>query len=283
MHTKDKFIAFVDILGFSDLVEAAERGDGNLSRPLELINTLCSAADSQKLRDQGCKICPSSRHIAPDLDFQVTQISDCVVISAESSPAGVINLVNECFGIALSILEKGAQCRGSIIRGNICHRDGNFIGTGFMRAYNNEKNVSFRRGSEEKATPFIQVDDVVSEYITNETDACVRKMFNRMTRSDETYTAIYPFDRLGKVPSAFVGQDFNPHYWKEPLQISLGHRQANLAAFEEAERKATDEGVKNKIRHYKRGLEEVINSLRDKDAKLDNMIATGRIPYGTVW
>jgi hypothetical protein len=38
-----------------------------------------------------------------------------------------------------------------------------------------------------------------------------------------------------------------------------------------------------KIRHYKRGLEEVIERLHAKEAALDQMIATGRIPYGTVW
>jgi hypothetical protein len=285
MHAKDKFIAFVDILGFSALIEAAEQDDyGNFSRPLELIEALWSAADANRRRERVSGICPSSRHVACDLDYQLTQISDCIVISAEVSPAGIINLVQGCFWITLSILKNGAQCRGFITRGNVYHRDGNFMGTGYMRACKNESSVSFMRANDaEQGTPFIQVDDVVSEYVRNETDECVRKMFGRMTRSDGTYVAIYPFDQLGKVPSALVRQDFNPNYWKEALQRSLRLRQTNLATFEEAERKAVDEGVKQKIRHYKRGLEEVIQRLRDKEAALDEMIATGKIPIGMVW
>ncbi len=108
-------------------------------------------------------------------------------------------------------------------------------------------------------------------------------MFGRMTRSDGTYSAIFPFGRLQKVPSSVIRQDFNPNSKKESLQRSLGLRQSNLAAFDEAERKATDEKVKQKIKHYKRELEKVIQSLRDKEAALDDMIATGKIPYGTVW
>jgi hypothetical protein len=38
--TKDKFIAFVDIIGFSALVKAEEQSGRDLSRPLELARLL---------------------------------------------------------------------------------------------------------------------------------------------------------------------------------------------------------------------------------------------------
>ncbi len=147
MHTKDKFIAFIDILGFSAMVEAAEQ-DGNCSRLIELIETLKTVDQLQKERGIGLILCPQSRSIAFDLDFQLTQISDCVVISAEVSPAGIMALINHCFTIALAFVLKGALCRGFITRGNIYHRDGQCIGTGYMRAYRNESKVCFMRGDE---------------------------------------------------------------------------------------------------------------------------------------
>jgi hypothetical protein len=53
--------------------------------------------------------------------------------------------------------------------------------------------------------------------------------------------------------------------------------------FEAAEHAAPLEDAKPKIRHYKRGLEDVIRSLETKDVILTEMISEKRpIPYGSV-
>jgi hypothetical protein len=104
-----------------------------------------------------------------------------------------------------------------------------------------------------------------------------------MIRSDGSYTALYPFDALRNVPAALIRVDFDPHHWKAALQVSVRHRTETLMIFEKAEHDAADENVKRKIAHYKHGLQEVIQHLKTKDAALDRMIATGQIPYGTVW
>src|SRR6266498_2787965 len=91
---KDKFIAFVDILGWKKMVEAAEADTGKaLPELLHLLTKLGSTSDPQ--HKFGPTICPQSLLRLPDLDFQVTQISDSVVLSAEVSPVGVINLVSQ--------------------------------------------------------------------------------------------------------------------------------------------------------------------------------------------
>jgi hypothetical protein len=279
VQAKNKFIAFVDILGFSDLVKAEEQGGRDLSRPLELVKLLGSA-EKKHLPS----ICPHSRRLAADIDFKMTQVSDCVVVSAEVSPAGVMNLAHYCFGIAIMLLNKGALCRGYITRGNIFHDDHQFIGTGYVHAVQNEKSVAFMRAdAQEEGTPFIQIDETVTAYVRDESDDCVRKMFARIVRSDESYTAIYPFEAMSKIPSALITWDFNPREWKENLQKSLGYREQDLVVFEQAEYLAVDEKAKKKVRHYKRGLEEVIHRLRIREAALDKMIATGIIPYGGSW
>jgi hypothetical protein len=43
MQTKDKFIGFADILGFSTLVKTEEQSGRDLSRPLELVKLLGSS------------------------------------------------------------------------------------------------------------------------------------------------------------------------------------------------------------------------------------------------
>ena len=51
MYARDRFVAFVDILGFSALIEDVEKlGHGDFSRPLELTQALGSESDSEKFK-----------------------------------------------------------------------------------------------------------------------------------------------------------------------------------------------------------------------------------------
>ena len=284
MQSKEKFIAFLDILGFSALVEQAE-ASGDLSRPIELAQLLGDGQGASEMVVIGPKTCPQSAYIEKGLDFQITQISDCAVISAEVSPAGLINLVHHCFGLSVKLLSKHAQCRGMITRGNIYHQKGQFIGTGYQAAYRAEAGVAFLRADEaERGTPFIQIDPSVISYVQEQTDDCVRKMFERLTLSDGTFTAIYPFKALAKIPSALVHPGFNPLEMKQAVQRSLRFRRENLDELLTEEERAPDDRAKVKIRHYIQGLEDVIARLRAKEAELDEMLATRRLPpIGSVW
>jgi hypothetical protein len=69
VQSKDKFIAFVDILGFSSLVKTEEESGRGLSRALELV-TLLGSAD----RPHFSSVCPHSRRLATDIDFKMTPL-----------------------------------------------------------------------------------------------------------------------------------------------------------------------------------------------------------------
>lgn len=141
---EDKFIAFVDILGFTRLVERSEEGgDGapTIEYILDLIGKFGSSTD-EDFAKYGPTTCPCAPHNSRDLNFRVTQISDCAVISAEASPAGLINLIQHCYKIAFRFLKIGHLCRGYVTRGNIVHTEIHLFGTGYMRAFNREKTVS---------------------------------------------------------------------------------------------------------------------------------------------
>ncbi len=94
---RDKFIGFVDILGFKQMVAAAAAGTGmSLTELLECLKRLGAPEDQEHFRKYGPTTCPGSIYVQRDLDFQLSQVSDCVVVSSEVSPAGVINLVHHC-------------------------------------------------------------------------------------------------------------------------------------------------------------------------------------------
>ena len=67
---KEKFIGFMDILGFKNLVKAAEEGTGMpLVKLLEVVKELGAPEDRMKLVKYGPTTCPESRYIQHDLDL----------------------------------------------------------------------------------------------------------------------------------------------------------------------------------------------------------------------
>ncbi len=70
---KDKFIGFVDILGFTEMVKASEAGTGiPLSDLLEILKDLGCAEDQEEFKKYGPTTCLQSSYVQRDLDFQIT-------------------------------------------------------------------------------------------------------------------------------------------------------------------------------------------------------------------
>ena len=177
MEFKEKFIGFVDILGFKELVQASEGGTGKpLLELLEMLKKLGSLEDRKQFNKYGPTICPESTYVKRDLDFQLTQVTDCVIVSSEVSPAGVINLINHCWDVVIKLLKEGIMCRGYITRGSIYHTDTQFLGSGYQEAYEKEV-TAFKCEADERGTPFVEVDPVVCNYVRNSDDECVKKCF----------------------------------------------------------------------------------------------------------
>lgn len=210
MEFKEKFIGFVDVLGFENLVERAERGEGmRLPDILEALDELGSEADKSAIDRYGPTICPDAARVNLDVDFQLTQVSDCVIVSTEISPAGVITLANHCWKAVTRLLRRGLMCRGHIRRGTIAHEGARFIGTGYQEAAKREKVVSgLRSHPEEVGTPFVEIDAGVTEYVRKCGEACVQEMFGRLTYSADDFCALFPFKRLST--SFTVRPDFDP-------------------------------------------------------------------------
>jgi hypothetical protein len=144
IHPTEKFIAYIDILGYSALTRAAEAGNGFSFEDLDqILRLLGSEADRHRYRKYGPTTCPQAPLLRRDLDFRITQAWDSVVISVEISPAGVINLVSHCFGACTNLLIKGVMCRGYIKRGLIFHDGDKIFGSGHVDTVAKERNVSF--------------------------------------------------------------------------------------------------------------------------------------------
>ena len=111
----EKFVAFIDILGFKNMVASSSAtGKPSIEELEKLQSILRNEQDQRFYKTSGAEIAPCSKHIQKDLNFVVSQVSDCAIVSAEVSPAGIINLIKFCWKIVLQLLEKGVLCRGYI-------------------------------------------------------------------------------------------------------------------------------------------------------------------------
>jgi hypothetical protein len=202
-------------------VEAAETGTGMpLNNLLEVLKELGTPEDRKHYEKHGPRMCPASRYIHCDLDFRLTQISDCVVVSSEVSPAGVINLVHHCWGAVIQLLTKGIMCRGYITRGSVYHTDNQIIGSGYHKAYAKESQVAaFKREADERGTPFVEVDPVVCDYVRDYGDSCVKEMFARCVKTDGEVTVLFPFQMLvHSFIIAGVGYTCDPQKESNPIR-----------------------------------------------------------------
>ena len=140
----------------------------SLTQLHELLKALGIPDVRQYFEKYGPTICPDSKYQSRDLDFRVTQISDCVVVFSEISPAGVINLIDHCWVSVFKPLRKGVMCRGYITKGPVFHTESQIIGSAYQKAYENELNVkAFKQTADKRGTPFVEIDPIKEKQETN--------------------------------------------------------------------------------------------------------------------
>ena len=265
---REKFIAYIDILGFKSKVQSAEQGTGlSLSQLLDSLVSLENRKHTETIRIDGPRICPKSRYNRRDLDYKVTQASDCVVVSAEDSPAGIINVIAHTDGAALRLLTQGMMVRGYITRGNIFHEGNTFIGTGYEKALEGEKNVrAFQELAVDGGTPFVEIDPEVVRYINDCGDQCVKDAFTRMTKSAGDITVIFPYKRLSDLAFA---NDLSKGFDKHNLRVirSLIH---NARKKVESFAPSSDQDATRKSKYYLKLLNDVLEQCEQIEKVLDS-------------
>lgn len=278
MELNDKFIGFVDILGWKDKVKATEAGTGmSLVELKEALKDLGKHEDQTRFEKYGPMTCPESTYIRRDLDFKLTRISDCVIVSSEISPAGVINLVSHCWGAVIRLLTKGIMCRGYITRGPIYHtNEPEMIGSGYQKAIDKERRVSaFKRKADEKGTPFVEVDPAVCDYVRDYGDSCVKKMFSRFVKDDGTMTALFPFHRLHHsfIIGGWSGHTFDP----EKERHSNKNMRSMIEKMKESVTALVDQSmpdVVSKAEHYIAALDAQLEVCKKTDEMIDMLCSS---------
>ena len=140
-HYKELIVAFIDILGFSDLVKRSSTDSESLKKISKIVDFVRDAVLEQE------------KIFKPDDDpfyLHISFISDSIVISTDAPSSAndpqFWHILKFVGSIGLNLLAIGVSCRGSIVIGQIFHhRESNFdavVGPALVKAYEIERSVA---------------------------------------------------------------------------------------------------------------------------------------------
>ena len=141
---QQRFIAFVDILGFRDLVARMSRDEHLFTSVRDALKDLDAQSRTmrayrRKRRNQTeSQAAESSVSLAPKTNLQMTAFSDCYVLS-ETLPAWHVVAAVQALGSRF--LRVGILTRGAVVVGPAYHNGRVLFGPGIIEAYKLESQV----------------------------------------------------------------------------------------------------------------------------------------------
>jgi len=136
----DRYMAFVDVLGFSSIIAKSTSDDEVVQRVHQALAGISRKATAAR---------------SPHLDVQATSFSDNVVISLPASGPGLFHLIGMINNFSQQLLSLGMLFRGAIVRGRALHTEEVVFGPALVDAYRLETSVSLH--------PRIMLSDPVME------------------------------------------------------------------------------------------------------------------------
>jgi hypothetical protein len=160
---KEKFVAFVDILGFKALIENIE---GKVPTHNSDFKKVFSALNFLNEESQGS----DGNHDLPVYEVSekgmverelgnpiITYVSDCVVISTDGTFDGFKGLCNKLTKFSTDLAADGIFLRGAITYGKVFHNGRILFGTGYQNAFKLETTKAIN--------PRIIIDESVLDFL----------------------------------------------------------------------------------------------------------------------
>ena len=125
---EDRYLAFVDVLGFADLVNRSRSAPQiveQLHQALYSLSTRTRTARSELLR------------------LEATSFSDTVVLSVPVGATELLRMVEIIDEFSVALLRNNMLFRGAIVQGPVLHTEDYVFGPALITAYRLETNISF--------------------------------------------------------------------------------------------------------------------------------------------
>lgn len=143
---EQRFVAFIDLLGFSAIISRIEQSKDKDDPELHILKSILNFMDQETYEpnystDLPIYVKTEEGLIEKELgDPRLTYISDCLIISAEPTLEGFKALSRKIHKITADLAFDGIFCRGAISKGKLFHNNKIIFGSSYIRAYELEKN-----------------------------------------------------------------------------------------------------------------------------------------------
>jgi hypothetical protein len=125
-----RYVAFLDILAFRELITNLNKDETKLSSVRDLLRDIHNP-DPELFKN-----------FLPKSDFRAQSISDAVAISAKMTPDGLAHMFMAIERLAQKLLKAGYLLRGAIAKGKVFHDHEMVFGEGVVRAYHYESKIA---------------------------------------------------------------------------------------------------------------------------------------------
>jgi len=125
---QDRYVAFVDILGFASIVDARKSDSAQVERLNQALSRL-----SAKGAVEGAVAFP----------MEATNFSDTVVLSTTISSDGLLLIFDAISRFTVDLLNMNMLLRGAVVRGALLHSADVTFGPALVHAYRLESKTSF--------------------------------------------------------------------------------------------------------------------------------------------
>lgn len=149
---EERFVAFIDILGFTEIVKSIESNNTSDNPTFKRIKSILNYMNNEAnnpYNDTDLPIYVKTENGLEERELgdpKIIYVSDCIIISAEPTLDGFKGLSRKIHKITADLAYDGIFCRGAITKGKLFHHDRIMFGSSYIRAYElEEKKAIFPR------------------------------------------------------------------------------------------------------------------------------------------
>jgi hypothetical protein len=124
----ERYVAFVDILAFTNIVERSVSEPSLVSSLSEALNGISRSAANAR---------------STALSMEATAFSDTVVLSVPVSADGLLYMLQTIEGLSVDLLSLNMLFRGALVKGKLIHTTEVIFGPALLNAYGLESTTSF--------------------------------------------------------------------------------------------------------------------------------------------
>ncbi len=153
---KDRYVAFLDLLGFKGRVIESEKSPDHRRYLHEILDIV---------RDTLC------RNDSPKLGVNFTYFSDCIIVTAERTSEGLLDIFQSISTLSLNLLQYDVLIRGGLTCGGTHHGRDFVYGTAVNRAHHIESTVAINpltMVSDEVVQDAMSYDPIFKSYLATD-------------------------------------------------------------------------------------------------------------------